>query len=129
MTFTTLVRKDSPERIKLIKEITVVTTPTATNPNLHAQRGVFTLHRPSEVDLKAPVVPEPLESVATRLQEEHNIHQHLVEFSLTVDEAPRLLRLLAFEGVDAASLFPGYAGVVRAMKEKAYGLICLFVAL
>jgi hypothetical protein len=110
----------SQQRMKRIEEITVVTAPTATNPNLHAQRGVFTLHRPSAIVLNAQVAPEPLESVATRLQEEHNIHQHLVEFSLPVAESPKLLRLLAIEGVDAAALFPGYYGVVRAMKEREY---------
>lgn len=110
----------SPQRIKRIKEITVVTAPTATNPNLRAQRGVFTLHRPSAIELQAQVAPEPLESVATRLQEEHNIHQHMVEFSLPVNESPKLWRLLAIEGVDAAALFPGYSGVVRAMNERKY---------
>jgi len=64
--------------------------------------------------------PEPLEFVATRLQEEHNIHQYLVEFSMPVHESPKVLHLLAIEGVDAAALFPGYSGVVRAMKERAY---------
>lgn len=108
------------EEMKRIKEITFVTAPTATNPNLHAQRGVFTLHRPSEIVLKAQVLPEPLESVATRLQGKNNIDQHLIEYSLPVNEAPKLLRLLAIEGVDAAALFPGYAGVVRAIEERKY---------
>ena len=64
--------------------------------------------------------PEPLECVAVRLQEEHDIHQHLIEFSLPVGEAAKLLHLLSIEGVDAAALFPGYSGVVRAMKESKY---------
>ena len=109
-----------PERMKRINEITVVTAPTATNPNLHAQRGVFTLHRPPSILPKSKLEPEPLERVAMRLQEEHNIHQHLVEFSLPVDESPKLLRLLDVEGVNAAALFPGYYGVVRTMVEYKY---------
>jgi hypothetical protein len=108
------------DRLQRINEITVVTAPTATNPNLHAQRGVFTLHRPPSVLPKSQLEPEPLERVAVRLQEEHDIHQHLIEFSLPVDESPTLLRLLAVEGIDAAALFPGYYGVVRAMKESKY---------
>jgi hypothetical protein len=109
-----------PDRMERINEITVVTAPTATNPNLHAQRGVFTLHRPPAILPKSQLEPEPLERVAMKLQEEHNIHQHLLEFSLPVEESPMLLHLLAVEGVDAAALFPGYYGVVRAMKENKY---------
>lgn len=109
-----------PDRMEKINEITVVTAPTATNPNLHAQRGVFTLHRPHAILPSSQVEPEPLERVAMRLQEDDDIHQHLVEFSLPVDESPKLLHLLALEGVDAAALFPGYSGVARAMKESKY---------
>ncbi|MGI9065509.1 MAG: FRG domain-containing protein [Pyrinomonadaceae bacterium] len=108
------------QRMQRIKEITIVTAPTATNPNLLAQSGVFTLHRPATIELKSQVEPEPLDCVAMRLQEEDDIHQHLVEYSLPIDESPKLLHLLAIEGVNAASLFPGYNGVVRAMKEKEY---------
>jgi hypothetical protein len=78
--------KGVPDRVERVNEITVVTAPTATNPNLHAQRGVFTLHRPPAILPKSQVEPEPLERVAMRLQKEHDIHQHLVEFSSPVDK-------------------------------------------
>ena len=43
----------------------------------------------------------------------------LHRLTLPVAEARRLLRLLSFEGVDGASMFPGADGVVRAMRERA----------
>ncbi len=87
---------------------------------MDAQRGVFTLHRPPAILPKSQLEPDPLERVPIRLQEEHDIHQHLIEFLLPVDESPKLLHLLAVEGVDAAALFPSYYGVVKAMKESKY---------
>jgi hypothetical protein len=42
----------------------------------------------------------------------------IVKFTLLINEAPRLLRLVAEEGTSAANLFPGFDGVRRAMKER-----------
>ena len=42
----------------------------------------------------------------------------LRRFLLEVHHTPNLLRLLAQEGVDGCSLFPGADGVVRAMRER-----------
>ena len=37
---------------------------------------------------------------------------------LPVSEAPRLLRLLHYEGIDGASIYPGLGGVVTSLREK-----------
>ena len=42
----------------------------------------------------------------------------LYRFDLPRTEAPKLLRLLSHEQVDAARLFRGYDGVVEAMRPK-----------
>jgi hypothetical protein len=42
----------------------------------------------------------------------------MYHFTLPIDEAPRLLRLLALEGISASTLFPGYGGVVKALQEE-----------
>ena len=42
----------------------------------------------------------------------------LTKFVLPIKKAQRLRRVLAFEGVFAAELFPGYAGVVRALHDS-----------
>jgi hypothetical protein len=42
----------------------------------------------------------------------------LLLFTLPIEQAPVLLRLLAKEEVNGASLFPGYAGVAKGMLEE-----------
>ena len=43
----------------------------------------------------------------------------LIKFTFPAAEAPRLLYLLSFFEVTAATVFPGLAGVERAMFERA----------
>lgn len=84
--------------------------PGGTNPNLRAQDGLFTLHQDEgDASLDAylvtlreriPKVPRP---------------QRLI---LPVSESGKLLRLLAYEGITGASMFPGADGVVKAMRER-----------
>ena len=45
-------------------------------------------------------------------------HALIMFFLLPVEEAPALLTLLARDGVTAAEIFPGYGGVVQALKER-----------
>jgi hypothetical protein len=40
------------------------------------------------------------------------------KFTLPHTEAPTLLRLLALDGISAATIFPSYAGVVSALRER-----------
>ena len=48
-------------------------------------------------------------------------HDILLEkICLPIAEAPRLLRLLTFEGVDSATLFPGFDGVVETLKDRLF---------
>jgi len=42
----------------------------------------------------------------------------LYRFILPSTKAPRLLRLLAYEGVSGNTLFPGFDGVRRGLEEK-----------
>jgi hypothetical protein len=88
--------------------------PAWTNPNLHAQSGLFTLVQPQSNGDRTveeymagfgSVVGDPVVA--------------LHRFTLPGTEAPKLLRLLAYEGFDGASMFPGTDGVVRAMRELA----------
>lgn len=109
-----------PNRLEKIRMISVITAPEASNINLHAQRGVFTLCRSVVDSLEAPAHREPMDEVVKNLSAQDDIHNNLIEFSLPISESPRLLHLLARENVDAAALFPGYYGVARAMREKSY---------
>jgi hypothetical protein len=88
----------------------LVTAPGYSNLNLAAQRGCFTLYDPtvSSSEIHRPLDIRPLDEV----------YGTIVKLTLPVEEAPRLLWLLDRDGVTAASLFPGYGGVVRALKEE-----------
>jgi len=98
----------------------MVTVPTAGNPNLRAQRGVFLLQipRPVHVDDYFDVVP--YDKLALSRRSVAGDAPLLIKFTIPLIEADELLRLLAKENVTAASLFPGWDGVVRAMNESRY---------
>lgn len=96
--------------------LTLVSAPRATNPNLHAQSGVFTWsrgERASEFTVD-DLVARLARSTGTQAQ-----HPAMRRITCPTSAAPTLLRLLAYEGVTGASMFPGHLGVVRAMKEQA----------
>lgn len=101
---------------KKMGAVHIVIAPYASNPNLAAQRGAHMLYmRPARPDSPAdrPCFDEELK----RIGEEFGTDA-LYLFTLPTEEACRALRLLAKAGVTAATLFPGYAGVVRSMREQ-----------
>jgi len=100
----------------------LVSAPGAQNPNLRAQRGVFLLAAPQEVELDSPFEPEPYDSLLLRtaLAWETVDQPFFFKFTLPISEAGELLRLLAKEGLNAARLFPGVDGTVRAVKERRF---------
>jgi FRG domain-containing protein len=87
--------------------------PLATNHNLRAQAGVFTAQwsqetRALSLEQAVQVVEAQAPGTAT-----------LRRLIMPSGEAPKLLRLLSYEGIDGASMFPGVDGVVRALREQA----------
>lgn len=99
----------------------VVTAPRATNPNLHAQGGIFTTEKLKEAEfsLKTKVVPmnEIIESKWNSMGCANHVMAHI---KLPSKESGRLLRLLNREHINSANLFPGYQGVAESLKEKEY---------
>jgi hypothetical protein len=87
----------------------LVTAPGYSNPNLAAQRGCFTLYRPEVQGPDLPLDTRPLDAVYSR---------GMAKLTLRIEEAPRLLWLLRRDGVTAASIFPGYGGVVSALEDQ-----------
>lgn len=102
------------------EQIIKVRPPWSTNPNLRAQRGLFTLHC---VRLEQHGVQEnvSLDEAVRRLAhaakwpEDKPLLYHL---RLPVEEAWLLMYLLDQEGISAASMFPGYTGAVEAVCER-----------
>jgi hypothetical protein len=102
--------------------IGLVSPPRATNKNLHAQGGVSTVHvihpvrGDSQTDRRAldelDFQPIQLASVDKEPTFYH--------FTLPQSEARELLWLLAREGITGAKCFPGYDGVVTAIREMEF---------
>ncbi|MEI9942186.1 MAG: FRG domain-containing protein [Pseudomonadota bacterium] len=91
----------------------IVRAPRASNPNLHAQAGVFSM-------CKGPYQPVPLDKLITQefTQFGDQVMKPMMR-RLTLPQrlARELLAVLAFEGVTAATIFPGYGGAVLRLKE------------
>lgn len=99
-----------------------VTAPQASNPNLAAQAGLFTLDR---VALTAVPLEETIEAHLSKLGKEplkrlEDAAPLIYKLTLPSHEAAKLLRLLGLEHVHAANVFPGYSGVVRSLDERRY---------
>jgi hypothetical protein len=99
-----------------------VTAPGAGNPNLHAQEGLFTVDNPRLFKWSGQADYAPLNT---------KIKRHFTEFTrpiiylflLHIQHARHLFTLLARERVTAAKYFPGYDGVVKALRERQWRLL------
>jgi hypothetical protein len=121
---------DSTTNLRM-SQVRLVKPPTAGNPNLRAQEGVFVLWNP---DFLPPSwTPElappwaggtadafpwlPLEMLVSELPPAAP-RPGLVRVSAPVSEARAVMRIVGLEGVDGARLFPGFDGVARAVRER-----------
>jgi hypothetical protein len=97
----------------------IVTVPSASNPNLHAQRGVFTL-------MRTKVTPYDADFDRTRLNEQLRVKLGPVLpaskpfrcVTLPKRQAPDLAVALAKLGITAGSIFPGFQGASEAVRER-----------
>jgi hypothetical protein len=97
--------------------IDVVAVPYASNENALAQSGVFTVETRVLLVAHGSVDVIPIETWSAALPGEQN---PLFKLVLPASESGRLLRLLARHGITAATMFPGYDGVVRALDERTF---------
>jgi hypothetical protein len=102
----------------------VITAPRASNPNLHAQGGVFTTENLIEAEMPKSVKVNEVNKLveeAWKLQKYHkNKKAVMVHIKLPIAEAGKLLRLLNQEQVNKATLFPGYQGVADSLKDREF---------
>jgi hypothetical protein len=96
-----------------IPEISIVHAPQASNPNLAAQAGFFVLDRLADGSPLEKRI-EALSKATKGIGIQETI---LYKLTLPISEAPKLLRILYYEGVSAATIFPGYSGVAEALWE------------
>ena len=102
-----------------------VTVPYATNPNIQSQQGVFTVvrHEMSSSTIDRGPLDETLYAYLERhlpaVLDSNGVPIPLFrKFVLPWREFERLLRELAKAGINASTVFPGYGGVVEAVREK-----------
>jgi hypothetical protein len=94
--------------------IETVTAPGAGNPNLYAQKGLFTLFRSETIDRR------PLDELVESLPSKYD----LVHFTLPVSDAPKLLNLLSHQEITGATVYPGYGGAAKAVLETRFFIEC-----
>lgn len=118
-----IIGKENTLPLKLIRP------PYNGNPNLAAQEGIFTLWsvmKPVQTKGKIKIEQElcnkePLDSLLVKKFEELEMEErpYLYRLSFPHKAAVEIFQYLERLGHTAARLFPGYAGVVQAMKEGA----------
>jgi len=100
-----------------------VRAPWATNPNLQVQRGLFTLSKtPIEKDeeFKEQALDDLIISMC-KTDGVNNIEMPIIcKLQLPVREASNVLKMLDYEGINHSSIYPGYYGVVKYLKETRY---------
>nr|WP_314565892.1 FRG domain-containing protein [uncultured Pseudomonas sp.] len=100
------------------KTVRVIRTPGGTSKNQAAQSGLFTTHvieayRPEDL-----YQVEALEDVE-EIYNTTSSHTPLVKMTLPIEEAPALLELCSRLGVDGSTLFPGFHGVAKSVRDWA----------
>jgi len=101
------------------QQLRIVRPPYAGNPNLAAQRGVFT-HWEMKVrgDAPATELAMPLDELLEASVTSERARSAIVEHRLRLSEAATLLRLLDRAGYGASRCFPGYDGAARTLRER-----------
>ena len=101
-------------------KIRFVSPPRATNKNLHAQSGVFTVQLLKGVPADSIVDRRSLDEYDFTPPPDTGMFTGrplFFRFRLPQSEARELLWLLARDGYTGARCFPGYDGVVRSIRE------------
>jgi len=100
-------------------ELHTVTAPRASNPNLHAQDGVFTMCVPWPNSLHNRVDRRPIDELIPWLDNRFAEYAPMLfHFTVPSTEANRVLWYLDKHGTNAAKLFPGFHGAARAIEER-----------
>jgi len=101
-----------------VNPVELITAPYAVNPNLRAQRGVhLLLNEAASIILSAPALRYDFADYLPKLGNPLDSTFPLLKFTLSGDFAAELLDSLAKREVGAATLFPGFSGVVTCMRE------------
>jgi hypothetical protein len=106
---------DDADNIKVL----LVMAPRATNPNLHAQGGVFTVNLEKHLSAKSPINRDSLDKIIENsaiIIKDVDLPV-MRRIMLPIQEAGKLLRYLADQNIHAASIYPGFDGIVKHLNE------------
>lgn len=115
------------ENMQAKPRVALITPPTSGNPNLRAQKGVFTLYIPESAKPDAQVDTRPFDEVIESI-EPIGFVKYMAEMAgnrmylltLPTTEANRMLILLRRSGISASTMFPGYGGVAESIRESGW---------
>lgn len=117
-----LVRRNRPRQTPIVNApVALVTAPAASNANLRAQQGVFTVWRPSFMrGPEQPVDRRPLDELIT---EAYAGYERTIPFfykyTLSLGKVRDLWKMLRRNAIYRAKLFPDFSGAVDAVCEDA----------
>ena len=113
---------------KIDGTVRTVTAPAYGNPNLHAQKGLFTLVGPKFFPPKEEIRQYPFEEyIVDKVKELKNKDKPppliplpvIMKFTIPIEKSREILRQLAKQFyINAATLFPGFDGAAEALKEQ-----------
>jgi len=116
-----IIGADNAKRLGSKLPIQLTGAPGATNPNLHAQRGLFTFEPIELIEKEQRTLRTPMDKLIQLKITKSPLEKRapvMFHFTLPQAEAGKLLWLLEKEGIDASRLFPGYDGIVRSMDMR-----------
>lgn len=107
--------------------LNLVEVPRKTNPNAHAQDGVFTRHGPYGENLEPwdKIKRYPLEEIIPNINESAQRAMNdalLLKFTFPRAACGEVLWWLKKEGVTASRLFPGHDGASRSVQERQFSM-------
>ena len=110
-------RPEEPKNSKI--SVFVVTAPRCSNPNLHAQGGVFTTEKLVSCELNDKLTVHSVNDIVKKEWSNHKCDKPVMaHITLPSQKAGELLRLLNQEGINSATLLPGYKGVADSLLER-----------
>lgn len=96
-----------------LEDVEVIPVPSSNNPNIAAQKGLFTLLRQKYVRGASFEGTHCL----NRYVESHD-REALIKITLPVQEAPKIIDLCQRCGVTGATLYPDFYGAARATRDS-----------
>lgn len=91
----------------------IVETAGSVSPNLAAQSGVFTISRVRGKS-KQEFIPDRLE-----IQTPPEGHFELKQMTISIDHAAEVMEKCAMLGVSGSTMFPGYEGIAKSVRDWA----------